>query len=116
MEEYNNDNNNNNDNDNFNDDDDDNNSNDDNNNNIDNDKKSNNLITIIAKIINKICHNSRAGNDIDMKLGLVTKLGKRSTATSKIFDVCSQHITIFSMVDLEQSRTEIPDAWSLIHQ
>ena len=116
MEEYNNDNNNNNDNDNFNDDDDDNNSNDDNNNNIDNDKKSNNLITIIAKIINKIGHNSRAGNDIDMKLGLVTKLGKRSTTTSKIFDVCSQYITIFSMVDLEQSRTEIPDAWSLIHQ
>ena len=30
-------------------------------------------------------YNSRAGNDIDMKLGPVTKLAKRNTATSKIF-------------------------------
>ena len=32
-------------------------------------------------IINKNCHNSRIRNDIQMKLKLVTKLGKRNTAT-----------------------------------
>ena len=32
-------------------------------------------------------HNSRTSNDIDMKLGTVTKLDKRNTATSKkIYD------------------------------
>ena len=36
--------------------------------------------------INENCHNSRTSDDIDMKLGLVTKLDKRNTATSKKFD------------------------------
>ena len=33
------------------------------------------------------CHNSRTGDDTDMKLGRVTKLDKRNKTTSKIFDV-----------------------------
>ena len=36
--------------------------------------------------MNKHCHNSRTSNNIDMKLGPVTKLDKRNTATSKKFD------------------------------
>ena len=32
-------------------------------------------------------HNSRTSNDIDMKLGPVTKLDKENTVTSKKFDV-----------------------------
>ena len=32
------------------------------------------------------CYNSRASNGIDMKLGLVTKLDKRNTATSDKID------------------------------
>ena len=33
--------------------------------------------------INKNCHNSRASNDIDMKLGPATKLAKKNTASQK---------------------------------
>ena len=33
------------------------------------------------------CHDSRTSDDIDMKLGPVTKLDKRNKATSKRFDV-----------------------------
>ena len=33
------------------------------------------------------CHNSRTSDDIDMKLGPVTKLDKRNKTTSKKFDV-----------------------------
>ena len=33
-------------------------------------------------LINENCQNSRISNDIDMKLGPVTKLDKRNTATS----------------------------------
>ena len=36
--------------------------------------------------IKENCHNSRTSNDIDMKLGPVTKLDKTNTATSKKFD------------------------------
>ena len=38
-------------------------------------------------LIKEKCHNSRTSNDIDMKLGAVTKLDKLNTATSKTFDV-----------------------------
>ena len=34
----------------------------------------------------KNCHNSRTRDEIDIKLGPVTKLGKRNKATSKKFD------------------------------
>ena len=37
-------------------------------------------------LIKENCHNSRTNDDIDMKLGPVTKLDKRSKSTSKIFD------------------------------
>ena len=36
--------------------------------------------------IKENCHNSRTSNAIDMKLGPVTKIDKRNTATSKKFD------------------------------
>ena len=32
------------------------------------------------------CHNSRTTNDIDMKLGPVTKVDKKNKTTSKLFD------------------------------
>ena len=52
--------------------------------------------------IKEDCHNSRTSNDIDMKLGLVTKLDKKITATSKNFydDIMSVNcdvIVIFSI-------------------
>ena len=33
--------------------------------------------------MNKNCHSPRTSNDIDMKLGLVTKLDEKNPATSK---------------------------------
>ena len=38
-------------------------------------------------LIKENCHNSRVRDDIDMKLGPVTKLEKRNKTTSKKFDV-----------------------------
>ena len=38
-------------------------------------------------LIKENCHNSRTSDDIDMKLGPVTKLDKRNKTTSKKFDV-----------------------------
>ena len=38
-------------------------------------------------LIKENCHNSRTSDDVDMKLGPVTKLGKRNKTTSKKFDV-----------------------------
>ena len=97
---------------------------DNNNNNIGSDKKSNNLIiiiiiiiiiaTIINKIMNTIINKLQSRHWYWHDLGLVTKLAKRNTTTSKIFDgevvLPTYDIIIFSMVDSEQSRTEIPDA------
>ena len=37
-------------------------------------------------LIKENCHNSRTRDDIDMKLGPVTKLDKRNKTTSKKFD------------------------------
>ena len=37
-------------------------------------------------LIKENCHNSRTSDDIDMKLGPVTKLDKRNKTTSKQFD------------------------------
>ena len=36
--------------------------------------------------MNKNCHNPRTSNYIDIKLGSLTKLDKRDTAVSEIFD------------------------------
>ena len=38
-------------------------------------------------VIKENCHNSGTGGDIDMKLGLVTKLDKTNKTVSKKFDV-----------------------------
>ena len=68
--------------------------------------------------LQKNCHDSRTSNDIDMKLGPVTKLDKRNTATSKKLDddVLSANydaIVIFRfMANLERFRSRISDAWS----
>ena len=37
-------------------------------------------------LIKENCHNSRASDDIDMKLGIVTKIDRRNRTTSKKFD------------------------------
>ena len=47
------------------------------------------VFAIFGFLINplqKNCHNSRTSNDIDMKLGPVTKLDKKNTATSEKLD------------------------------
>ena len=68
--------------------------------------------------IKENCHNSRTSNDTDMKLEPLTKLDKRNTTTSEIFDVSSANCDILSffwlMADLEQSESRILDTWSLI--
>ena len=43
----------------------------------------------ISAQVNKNCHKSRTSSDIDMKLGLLTELGKRNTATSKKLTIAS---------------------------
>ena len=54
-------------------------------------------------LIKRNCYNSRTSDDIDMKLGPVTKLDKRNKMTSKEFD------DDFTVI-LEQCRSQIPDA------
>ena len=62
------------------------------------------------------CHNSRISNDIDMKLGPVTKFNKRNKTTSKNFAMSSSQqikmsLSFFPfMVNLEQSESWIADA------
>ena len=69
--------------------------------------------------MNKNCSNSRTSNDVDIRLGPVTKLDKRNRAKSinLTMSSCRQILTslsIFgSMASLEQSRSRIPDAWSV---
>ena len=41
---------------------------------------------LVKPIINKSCHNSKANDDVDMKLEPVPKLDKRNTTTSKKID------------------------------
>ena len=67
----------------------------------------------------KNCDDSRTSNDIDMKLGPVTKLDKKNMATSKKFDddvLLANYVVIVIfqiMAILEQIRSRISDAWSL---
>ena len=70
--------------------------------------------------INKNYHNSRTSHDIGMKLGAVTKLDKRNTATSKKIDgdAMSSNFDVIVffflfMAHLQQSGSRIPDAWSI---
>ena len=66
-------------------------------------------------LINENCSNSRTSNDIGMKLGPVTNLDKRNTATSKklMMTSCQQMSlsNFWFMTNLEQSGSWIPDAW-----
>ena len=68
-------------------------------------------------LINENCGNSRTSNDVGMKLGPVTKLDKRNTATSKklMMTSCQQMSlsNFWFMTNLEQSGSWIPDAWSV---
>ena len=43
-------------------------------------------VEFLVNPLQKSCHNSRTTNDIDMKIGPVTKLGKRNKATSEKLD------------------------------
>ena len=75
---------------------------------------------LVKSFIIKNCHNSRTSNDIDMEPGTANKLEKRNTTTlEKLVTTSFQQITTSSsffwlMVDLEQSGTRTPDAWSII--
>ena len=63
--------------------------------------------------INESCHNSKTGNDIDMNLGPVGKLNKIKMATSKISGGVTSLSFFQFMTNVEQSRSRIPDAWSV---
>ena len=62
------------------------------------------------------CHNSRASDDIDMKLGTVTKIDKRNKTTLKKLTMTSFRKTVTSLpyfqftANLEQSGGRITDA------
>ena len=74
---------------------------------------------LVKFFLNKNCQNSRASNDVDMKLGPVNKLNKRKTATLKnlMTTSCQQIMTSPSflqfMADLEHSRSRILHARSI---
>ena len=66
-------------------------------------------------LIKRNCHNSRNIDDIDMKLGLVTKLEKNKTTSKKFdddFNVNSLPFFQFT-ANLEQFGSRIPDAESV---
>ena len=52
--------------------------------------------------INENCHNSRTSHDIDIKLGLVTKLDKRNEARSKNCDVIVFFPTYCQFADIRK--------------
>ena len=70
-------------------------------------------------LIKRNCHNSRTSGHINMKLGAVTKIDKRSKAMSRKFDDDARSencdvITIFPIYDqFEQSGSRIPDVESV---
>ena len=65
-------------------------------------------------LLKENCHNSRTSDDIDMKLGPVTKHDQKNKATSQKFDVMSCQKILMSLpfsqftANLEQSRSRIP--------
>ena len=69
-------------------------------------------------LIKENCHNSRTSDDIDMKLGPVTKLDKRNKTTSKKLTLtsCRKIVTSLSffgfLANLEQSEGQILDTKS----
>ena len=66
-------------------------------------------------LIKENCYNSRTSDDIDMKLGPVTKLDKRNKTTSKNLTLmsCRENVTSLLffefLTNLEQSGDWIPD-------
>ena len=74
------------------------------------------MTTVVVNPSSKKIYNSRTSDDIDMKLGLVTKLDKRKKTTSKKLAMtsCQKIVTPLScflfMVNLEQSGSQILDA------
>ena len=72
--------------------------------------------TLGQSLIKESCHNSRTSDNTDMKLGPVIKLDNRNKTTSKNLEITSsrQIVTSLSlfrfMANLEQSRSQIPDA------
>ena len=73
---------------------------------------------LVKSLIKENCHNSRTSNDIDMRLGPVTKLYKRNKKTPKYFDDdimlenCVIIVFFIFMANLEQSRSRIQNAES----
>ena len=69
-------------------------------------------------LIKENCHNSRTSDDVDMKLGPVTKLDKRNKTTSKklMLTSCWKIMTSLSflgfLATLEQSGDRISDTES----
>ena len=65
------------------------------------------------------CHNSGTSDDIDMKLGPVTKLNKINKTASKNFTMTPCHEIVTSlllfqfMANFEQSGSWSPDAYSV---
>ena len=69
-------------------------------------------------LIKKKCHNSKTSDDIDTKLGPITKLDERNKTTSKKFDVdvmsenCDVIVIFWVLANLEQSGGRILDTES----
>ena len=68
---------------------------------------------LVQFFINENFHNSRTSHDTDMKLGAVTTLDKRNTATSTKFDkdFILANCDFQFMANLQPSRSCILDAW-----
>ena len=66
---------------------------------------------LVKSLINKNCHNARTSNDIDIKLGPLTKLENKNAMMSKKIDddvisAIYDFIIIFQFIaDLEKSGT-----------
>ena len=58
---------------------------------------------LVKSLIDKIRHNSRTSNDIDMKLGPLTKLDKRNTTTLKKTDddVLSTNYVVILIISID---------------
>ena len=69
--------------------------------------------------INKNCHKSRISHDIDIKFGVVTKLDKRNTSTSKNIDDdvmlvnCDVIAFFYFTANLKPSGSRIPNSGSI---
>ena len=73
----------------------------------------------VQSLIKENFHSSRTNNDIDMKLGPVTKIDNRNKATSKNLTITSCQLIVLSlsffqfMVNLELSGSRVSDAYSV---